>query len=118
MALHRRCSRCWGTLYQDVVATHGISFEAHRKRIRECCSTQVDYVTSEMSVLEAVFRSLLGAGPKGLTLSKLHDAVVKERGALGMVSSLSPEGLRRILVSDHYYSIQELAPTVAAGATA
>ena len=116
MALHRRCARCWGTLYQKANVLAAFTFEQHRKRIAECCSTQADYTTPEMPVLEVVFRLLLAMGEKGLTLEELHEAMSRPRGATGMPRGLSAEALRRMIVHDRYYGIRETLPELEAPA--
>ena len=112
LALHRRCSRCWATLYQEENGLEAHSFADHRERIRECCSMQRDYTTAEMPILEVVFRLMLAAEEDGLRLDELHNEVTNRRLTYGIPWSLPTQSLRQMIVNEHYYGIRELSPQI------
>ena len=57
-------------------------------RLRQCCSGRPDYITPEMPIMDAVFRTLLANGNEALSVQELYERIDRR----------PPEVLLRMLV--------------------
>jgi len=72
--------------------------------IKDCCSKAPDFITSELPVLESIFRLFLANGNQPLNTEKLSKQLNERRG--GDTCHTSPEILFRLLKNDRFYGIQ------------
>ncbi len=76
-------------------------------RIRECCQHSVEFITSQMPILESAFRLFLAGGNEPMTLGELGRRLSERRG--GDTSRTSEEILLRLLRNDRYYGFCPVA---------
>jgi len=75
--------------------------------INDCCSQKPGFITSEMPILESVFRFFLATGNQSLELEELGKQVSEWRG--GDSYRTSVEMLSRLLERDRYYGLRQAA---------
>jgi len=75
--------------------------------INDCCSQKPGFITSEMPILESVFRFFLATGNQSLELEELGKQVSEWRG--GDSYRTSVEMLARLLERDRYYGLRQAA---------
>ncbi len=107
--LGRRCPSCRAELEGKSEMTPA------NKQIREmakCCAKKEGFISPEMPLQEIVFRTILAAGNKPVSLEQLHDAVTERWYSPINPRSISIEGLKRVLDHDRYYGFRpkEKAP--------
>ena len=73
--------------------------------IKDCCSKPPGFITERSPVLGSIFRLLLANGNQPLDLEELVDKLAERRGD----HHTSPEVLPRLLESDHYYGLRQVA---------
>ncbi len=74
--------------------------------IKDCCSQEPHFITSESPILETVFRLFLANGNQPLDLEELGKQL-SERWS-GNPYRTSEEVLSRLLKSDRYYGIRQV----------
>ena len=75
--------------------------------IKDCCSTEPDFITGELPILESIFRLFLANGNQPLDLEELGKQLSEWRG--GDTYRTSVEILSRLLESDQYYGLRQVA---------
>ena len=105
MVFARRCPVCQARLV-------GVSkLPPAERQIRDtakCCSRKDGFVSTEMPLLEIVFRTLLARGNQPIGLRELHYQVTEQWATPSNPKSVSAEALRAIIARDRYYSFGEL----------
>ena len=77
------------------------------KVIRDCCSKKKNYITPDMSTLEAVFRVFLGNGNVPMPLEHVREQLTEWCPSGGCQWLLLPmEALERLVQNDRYYGIR------------
>lgn len=74
--------------------------------IKDCCSKTAEFITSELPILESIFRLFLANGNQPLDLEELGRQLSERRG--GDATRTSVEVLSRILESDRYYGLRQV----------
>ncbi len=95
------CSKCRKRL--DSGETWG-SLDDLMTNIRSCCSTEPDYITGSLPIMESVFRLFLANGNQALDLIELGRQLSERRGVDTYRTSV--EILSRLLEYDKYYGIR------------
>ena len=72
--------------------------------ITNCCSKKPGFITSELPILESIFRLFLANGNQPLDLEELGRQLSERRG--GDTYRASVEILSRLLSSDQYYGLR------------
>ena len=72
--------------------------------IRGCCSTEPAYISSELPIMESVFRLFLANGNQPLDLIELGRQLSERRGVDTYRTSV--EILSRLLKNDRYYGLR------------
>ena len=75
--------------------------------IKNCCSKTPGFITGELPILECVFRLFLANGNQPLNLEELGRQLSDWRG--GDTYRTSAEILSRLLESDQYYGLRQVA---------
>jgi len=75
--------------------------------IKNCCSKTPGFITGELPILECVFRLFLANGNQPLNLEELGRQLSDWRG--GDTYRTSAEILPRLLESDQYYGLRQVA---------
>ena len=75
--------------------------------IKDCCSKEPDFITGGLPILESIFRLFLANGNQPLDLEELGKELSKRRG--GDPYRTSVEILSRLLKSDRYYGLRQVA---------
>jgi len=75
--------------------------------IKNCCSKTPGFITGELPILECVFRLFLANGNQPLNLEELGRQLSERRG--GDTYRTSAEILPRLLESDQYYGLRQVA---------
>jgi hypothetical protein len=119
----RMCPQCLARLGEETeerypVAdrrTGRVTYEVRRTRygsrplqiIRDCCSRKSAYITPEMSILEAVFRIMLGNANQPMPLEHMREQL-REWCPTGRCQWLvmPEEVLRQVLLGDRYYGMR------------
>lgn len=73
--------------------------------IRDCCSKQPAFITSELPVMASIFRLLLANENQPLDTEELSRRLTEWRRGY----PISPESLIRLLENDRYYGISRVA---------
>ena len=73
--------------------------------IKDCCSKTPGFITERSPVLGSIFRLLLANGNQPLGLEELGKQLAEWRGD----RHTSPEALSRLLGSDRYYGLRQVA---------
>ncbi len=74
--------------------------------IKKCCAKEPGFITAELPILESIFRLLLANGNQPLGLEELGKQL-SERS--GYPYRTSVEILSRLLESDQYYGLRQVA---------
>ena len=98
------CPKCWERLK---VGGGEISAADLVANIRDCCSKTPGFITGELPILESIFRLFLANGNQPLDLEELGEQLNEWRG--GDTYRTSVEVLSRLLESDQYYGLRQLA---------
>ena len=94
------CPKCRERLKADegeVPATELLS------TVRKCCSKEPGFITSNLPIMESVFRLLLAAGNRPIDIEELEKQLSELWG--GGVYRVSAEILSHLLSSDQYYGL-------------
>jgi len=75
--------------------------------IKDCCSKEPEFITGEFPILESIFRLFLANGNQPLDLVELGEQLSEWRG--GDTYRTSVEILSRLLESDQYYGLRQVA---------
>ena len=75
--------------------------------IKDCCSKEPTFITGELPILESIFRLFLANGNQPLDLEELSKQLSEWRG--GDTYRTSVEILSRLLESDQYYGLRQVA---------
>ena len=105
LLLHRRCATCWGTLIQEPGQGLGIEADEHLERIANHCSRLPEFIQSDMTVMEAVFRVLLSNDREPMTAQAIYDTLRKRWSNPTNPRTPPPEKLYRMLMVDTFYGI-------------
>lgn len=73
------------------------------KASKNCCSREPGFITGGLPILESIFRLFLANGNQPLDLEELGEQLSERRGRT------SVEVLSRLLESDRYYGIRQVA---------
>ena len=73
--------------------------------IRDCCAKTPGFISSELPILESVFRLFLVTGNQPLDLEQLSQQLDEQLG--GDSYRTSPDILSRLLGSDRYYGLRQ-----------
>jgi hypothetical protein len=74
--------------------------------IKDCCSKTPGFIAERSPVLESLFRLLLSVGNQPLDLEEVAKLLSERRGDRRRTP---PEVLSRLLESDHYYGLRQVA---------
>jgi hypothetical protein len=74
---------------------------------KDCCSKEPGFITGELPILESIFRLFLANGNQPLDLEELGKQLSEWRG--GAPYRTSGEVLPRLLESDRYYGLRQVA---------
>ena len=77
------------------------------KAIKDCCSTEEYYIHSEMPLMETIFRLILAAGNKPVTLADIGTQLRERRGS--SPGSTSAGALYRLMARDRFYGMNQTA---------
>ena len=105
LLLGRRCPSC-AARYEGTGELPPA--EEQLREIAQCCARQEGFIVPEMPLLEIVFRTLLAAGNRPVSLQQLHDDLTDRWATPANPRNISPATLRRILAADTYYGIREV----------
>ena len=75
--------------------------------IKDCCSKTLGFISGKLPILESIFRLFLAGGNQPLDLEELGRQLVQWRG--GDTYRASAEVLSRLLRSDQYYGLRQVA---------
>ncbi len=75
--------------------------------IKDCCSEEPGFITGELPILESIFRLFLANDNQPLDLEELSKQLSEQRG--GSPYRTSIEVLSRLLDSDQYYGLRQVA---------
>ncbi len=104
LARERLCRKCRQRLK---VEEREISAADLLTTIRDCCSKKPGFITGKSPVLESIFRLFLANGNQPLDLEELGKQLSEQRGGGSYRNSL--EVLSRLLESDRYYGLRQVA---------
>ena len=107
---HRRCASCWGSMVQRADGGREIRASEHLRRIAKHCSTVVDFIHSEMPLMEAVFRLLLANSTKPMTVEEIYRGLGEKWVDPVNPRIPTPEGVYWTLSRDTFYGISQIAP--------
>ena len=104
MLLGRRCPTCQTRIGTNKKPT---TEKAHFKEIPGCCAKKDGFIRADMPMQEILFRTILAAGNKPVSLERLHYEVTE-----GWYTPINPRNiaminLKRVLDSDTYYGFEE-----------
>jgi len=74
--------------------------------IKDCCSKTPDFITDKLPILESIFRIFLSNGNQPLTIAELRGQLNERRGD---TSRIPDDILSRLLKSDRYYGLSQVA---------
>lgn len=74
--------------------------------IKDCCSEQPGFITSELPILESIFRLFLANGNQPLDLGDLGKQLSERHG--GDPYRTSVEVLSRLLKNEQYYGLRQV----------
>ena len=74
--------------------------------IKDCCSKNPEFITSELPILECVFRLFLANGNQPLGLQELENQLAERRR--GDIYRTSINVLPRLFASDQYYGLKQV----------
>lgn len=101
LARNYLCSRClkqkWGP---EIPVARILS------TIKDCCSSDPNFVTHKLPIMDAVFRIFLANGNQAITVDELRKELVER--LRGDTYRTSPEILLRLLRNDNHYGIREV----------
>ena len=95
------CPKCQQQLKGEISAADLLT------TIKDCCSKTPDFITGRLPILESIFRLFLANGNQPLDLEELGKQLSERRE--GGSYRNSPEVLSRLLESDHYYGVRQVA---------
>jgi len=75
------------------------------RTIKQCCSKREGFLSSNMPLLEMVFRIFLANGNQPLKLGQIQEQL-QQLGDISGTRDLSIPRLKRILDNDQYYGIR------------
>lgn len=96
------CSKCHERLKMG-----GISAAELLTTIKNCCSKTPGFITGKLPILESIFRLFLASGNQPLDLEELGRQLAYWRN--GDTYRTSPKLLSRLLTSDRYYGLRQVA---------
>ncbi|MFC2038511.1 hypothetical protein ACFLUG_01930 [Chloroflexota bacterium] len=74
--------------------------------LKSCCSKEKNYISSELPVMESVFRLLLAGGNEPVSLLDLGEQLRQKWG--GSPGTTSPEILYRLMMNDRFYGFNHI----------
>ena len=86
-----------------------IDVKEYMKRIADDCSHQADYLLPGTPLTEAVFRLLLAANNRPMTIQEIQDQLSAAWANVIYMKDLSEQLLTRLLDSDNEYMIRRVA---------
>lgn len=102
----RRCYLCRRQLEEVPLGT--VTLEEHTRAVLECCARREGYITPETPVLEAVFRVLLAAENRPISLTRIYQALHDWWGGYQTPRVVDLRALRRMLERDSAYGIRRV----------
>lgn len=99
------CAKCSKRLSAE---EKEISTDELLSTIKDCCSNEPEFITSQLPILESIFRLFLANGNQPLDLEELGKQLSEWRS--GDTYRTSEEILSRLLKNEQYYGLQQ-APT-------
>lgn len=97
------CPKCRERLEES---EEEISAAGLMSTIKDCCSKTPEFITDRSPVLGSIFRLLLANGNQPLDLEKLGKKLAEWQGG---GRRTPPEVLSRLLESDRYYGLRQVA---------
>jgi len=94
------CPKCQERLRGEISAADLVT------TIKDCCSKTPGFITSEVPILECIFRLFLANGNQPLALEELGKQLNDWRG--GDTYRTSAEILSRLLKRDQYYGLRQV----------
>ncbi len=104
LARERLCPKCRQQLKVD---KKEVSEAKLLTAIKKCCANEPGFISAELPILESIFRLLLANGNQPLDLEELSKQLSEQRG--GDTYRTSVEVLSRLLESDQYYGLRQVA---------
>ncbi len=104
LARERLCPKCRQQLKVDKKEVSAAKLLA---AIKKCCAKEPGFITADLPILESIFRLLLANGNQPLDLEELGKQLSEQRG--GDTYRTSVENLSRLLKSDRYYGLRQVA---------
>jgi len=95
------CPKCQERLRGEISAADLLT------TIKDCCSKTPGFITSELPILECIFRLFLANGNQPLALEELGRQLNDWRG--GDTYRTSAEILSRLLKRDQYYGLRQVS---------
>ena len=95
-----KCRKRLGTEEEEISAADLLA------TIKDCCSKTPGFISSELPILESIFRLFLANGNRSLELEELGRQLSERRG--GDDYRTSPEILSRLLESDRHYGLSQV----------
>ena len=97
------CNKCRKRLQAE---DKEIPAEKLLEAIKDCCSKETRFITSELPILESIFRLFLANGNQPLDLEELSKNLLEWRG--GDTRRASVEVLSRLLGNERYYGLRQV----------
>ncbi len=104
LARERLCRKCRKRLK---VEEREVSAAELLTTIKDCCYKEPGFITGKLPILESIFRLFLANGNQPLDLEELGKQLSERRE--GGSYRNSPEILSRLLESDQYYGVRQVA---------
>jgi hypothetical protein len=94
-----------------VYETHKVAFGSNPLSvIRSCCARERNYITSDMPVLEALFRVFLLNGNQPVELEVIREELSQWFPLTSRPHGYSTQLLRRLIEADNNYGLSEFVP--------
>ena len=104
LARERLCPKCRQKLKVD---EKEVSATKLLTAIKNCCANEPGFIIAELPILESIFRLFLANGNLPLDLEELGKQLNERCG--GYPYRISVEVLPRLLKSDQYYGLRQIA---------
>ena len=108
LLLDRRCASCWGEMFQEPGQGTHIKASEHLKKIATHCSNTTNFIQSDFTVMEAVFRILTSNRNKPAALKSIYENLRKRWSDPTNPRTPSVDKLYRMLLSDTFYGISQV----------
>ena len=92
-----------------------LSWDVEMQSIGACCSAKAGYLTTETSILEAVFRLLLRNGNQPLSVQEFYEGIKESWAGLEYLRNTNAASLGRMLERQLSYGVIEAAKPASSG---